>query len=54
MKARKTITKNSNGYTFVFVYEPGRGYRTSASGFGSYWYQSNTSVREANRRMKAW
>jgi hypothetical protein len=48
---KKTVVKSYKGRTYVFVPERGRGYRVSAKGFQSYWYQSRISVREAKRRM---
>ncbi len=52
MKTTKRIVKNYKGYSFVFIPERGRGYKVSAQGFGSYWYQDTASVREAKRRME--
>ena len=48
---KKTVVKSYQGRTYVFVPEKGRGYKVSAKGYSSYWYQSTTSVREAKRRM---
>ncbi len=51
MKANKKTVKSYQGRTYVFVPEKGRGYKVSAKGYSTYWYQSTTSVREAKRRM---
>ena len=48
---KMATTKNYQGRTYVFVPEKGRGYKVSAKGYSTYWYQSTTSVREAKRRM---
>lgn len=48
---KKTVVKSYQGRTYVFVPEKGRGYKVSAKGYSTYWYQSTTSVREAKRRM---
>ena len=50
-KAISTVVKSYQGRTYVFVPEKGRGYKVSAKGYSTYWYQSTTSVREAKRRM---
>jgi hypothetical protein len=51
MATRKTVVKTYLGKTYVFIPEKGKGYKVSAKGFGTYWYQSTTSVREAKQRM---
>jgi len=44
-------TKNYQGKTFEFIKANGM-YKVSAIGFGTYWFQTTTSVREANRIFK--
>lgn len=51
MRTKKTVVKAYLGKTYVFIPERGRGYKVSAKGFSTYWYQSRVSVREAKRRM---
>ena len=51
MATKKTVIKKYLGKSYVFVPEKGRGYKVSASGFSTCWYQTTTSVREAKRRM---
>ncbi len=48
---KKTVVKFYQGRTYVFVPENGRGYKVSAIGYSTYWYQSRPSLREAARRM---
>ena len=48
---KKTVIKSYQGRTYIFVPEQGRGYKVSAKGYSTFWYQSTTSVREAKRRM---
>ena len=48
---KKTVVKFYQGRTYTFTPEPGRGYKVSAIGYSTYWYQSYPSVREAKRRM---
>ncbi|WP_169303359.1 hypothetical protein [Pedobacter cryophilus] len=52
--AKKTVVKSYSGKTYVFVPEKGRGYKVSAKGFGSSWYQSTASVRDAKKKMDSY
>jgi len=49
----KNQTKNYKGYTFRFERQFNGNYKVSAEGFGSYWYQSTASVRDAFRKIKS-
>jgi hypothetical protein len=52
MKAqKKTVVKTYKGKTYVFIPEAGRGYKVSARGFSTYWYQQTTSVVMAKKKM---